>query len=438
MIGDRAHEALIHEAEQSVVDNLIGTDAGFHGVYTVVGLRPEHFRSKPLGTIYEAMHAVYDRDGGFDRTAALETARRMGVHDPDGLVGATLMTAYARAGDLPRRAAMVRDAFIERRTATLLAEHQASGEDPQAKLETAISALSELQASEATSGPRRVGEIASEVIEEATAKKTEGLAGLATGLDHLDKWLDGYQGGRVYVIGARPGMGKSTFANTLSLGAAERGAKVGIWNLEMGESEVTQRFISTLSAVSTRRFMRGALSPGTIERLLRAGQKLHDVNLWVDDTADLSMSDIRARVRRLHRKVGLDLVVVDYLQLLRKNPKLSETAQIGEISRGLKVLAKGLNIPIIVLSQLNRAAETRSTTVASKRPQLSDLRQSGDIEQDADVVMLLFREDYYDPDSPRAGITEVLIPKHRGGAQAHEGDIDLVTDFESFRLTEPT
>ncbi|WP_346891971.1 replicative DNA helicase [Clostridium sp. UBA3887] len=241
-------------------------------------------------------------------------------------------------------------------------------------------------------------------------KNGSRILGKTTGFKSLDNTISGLNKGDFIVIAARPSMGKTAFA--LNIGqATSREGNVGIFSLEMPEEQLMQRFLSARCLIPFQTIKTGKLSPAEFERISTGAADLANRNIFIDDNST-SLSDIKARCRSLKKKHGLDVVIIDYLQLLETSEKTySREQEIAKISRELKKMAKKLEVTVIALSQLSRAPEQR----ADKRPMLSDLRESGSIEQDADVVMFLYRDEYYDEDSSNKGISEVIIGKNRNG-----------------------
>jgi replicative DNA helicase len=216
------------------------------------------------------------------------------------------------------------------------------------------------------------------------------------------------------VLAARPSMGKSTLATNIAENAAiEHGKPVALFSLEMSETELAHRFIASQAKVSSDELRKGRVKADRWPKVLRAVEKLAAAPIFIDDSSDIGVLEMRAKARRLHaRHGGLGLIVVDYLQLVRPDGRSdSRVEQVGQISRGLKILARELDIPVVAVSQLSRAVESRHPPV----PMLSDLRESGQLEQDADVVMFVYREEYYDQESERLGEADIIFAKHRNG-----------------------
>jgi replicative DNA helicase len=207
-------------------------------------------------------------------------------------------------------------------------------------------------------------------------------------------------------------MGKTAFALGVAYGAAvQHGRSVGIFSLEMSADQLVQRLLATETGVDSHRLRLGMIDDTEWDRISRAFGRLSEAKIFIDDAANASIMDVRSKARRLQAESGLDLIIIDYLQLMSGKRSENRVQEISEISRGLKGLARELNIPVIALSQLSRAVETR----ADHRPMLSDLRESGSIEQDADIVMFIYREEKYDENSDKKGIAELIVAKHRNG-----------------------
>ena len=256
-----------------------------------------------------------------------------------------------------------------------------------------------------------------ERIEEIENQGT-GLSGLATHFLDLDSILAGLQDGNLVVIAARPSMGKSSLALNIATNVSKEKKVTAFFSLEMTKEELVQRVLFSEAKVTSGDARKGQLGPEKWSRVVEAASKVNNMPLYFDDASVITVTDIRAKSRRLKASKGLDLIVVDYLQLMQGLSGDNRQQEIAEISRNLKNLARELKVPILALSQLNRAAEARE----DKRPRLGDLRESGAIEQDADIVMMLYRDDYYNPATERPGVAEVNIVKHRSGST---GKVDL-------------
>ncbi len=242
-----------------------------------------------------------------------------------------------------------------------------------------------------------------------------GITGVPTGLTDLDEKTSGLQPSDMIVLAARPGMGKTSLAlNIAENVAVEAGLPVAVFSMEMPGTQLATRFLSSVGRIDQHKIRTGKLTDEEWQRLTYALGKLHEAPIFIDETPGLNPTDLRARCRRLHRQCGrLGLIVIDYLQLMTSLKESdNRSAELSEISRSVKSLAKELHVPIIALSQLNRSLEQRP----NKRPVASDLRESGAIEQDADIIMFIYRDEIYNPDSPDKGMAELIISKHRNGS----------------------
>ncbi|MCL5047724.1 MAG: replicative DNA helicase [Firmicutes bacterium] len=247
---------------------------------------------------------------------------------------------------------------------------------------------------------------------EELAGRTEAITGIPTGYIDLDEHLAGLQASNLVVVGARPSMGKTAFALGIAAHAAIKGEKVLFFSLEMSHLEIAQRVLAAEARVDAGRMRSGRLTQDDFGKINQAIGRLGEAPLYIDDNPNVTIMDIRAKARRIKSRSDLSLVIVDYLQLMTgRNNAENRQVEISEISRGLKILARELNIPVVALSQLSRNLEARN----DKRPMLSDLRESGAIEQDADVVMFIYRDEVYHPDSIDKGMAEVIVAKHRNG-----------------------
>lgn len=244
------------------------------------------------------------------------------------------------------------------------------------------------------------------------SRHQEDVMGVPTGFIDLDRMLGGLQRSDLLIVAARPGMGKSSWLNSVVMNAARMNQRVALFSLEMSNEQLVQRFVSAETNIPSHKLREGKLDEKDWSQFVAATQYIGTLPIYMDDTPALSTSDLRSKARRLHLEFGLDLIVIDYLQLMT-TPYRSENRvqEISYISRSLKQLARELNVPVVSAAQLSRAVEQRN----DKRPQLSDLRESGSIEQDSDVVMFIYRDAYYNPDSPEGNKAEIHIAKHRNG-----------------------
>jgi replicative DNA helicase len=289
---------------------------------------------------------------------------------------------------------------------------QGSPEETLAAIQDALLALEE----DSTDDAIPLSDLLSEHFAhlEAIAKTDRKLAGMASRFVDLDKLLSGFEPSQLTIIAGRPSMGKTAFALNLMVGFAEEQPKLAslFFSLEMAKMELVTRLIAHHTRINGHKLKTSDLTDVEWKEVLAAHQHLANYNMYVDDKADLSVADIRARARRLHRKKGLSAVFVDYIQLVKPQKSYDmRDREVAEVSKGLKNLAKELQIPVIALAQLNRNVESRQ----DKRPGLADLRESGSIEQDADICLFLYRDEYYNANSPDIGIVELLTRKNRNG-----------------------
>lgn len=266
------------------------------------------------------------------------------------------------------------------------------------------------------------------------ASKNQEVTGIATGFPTLDKMTSGFQPGDFIILAARPSMGKTAFSLNLALTAAMKHKKsVAYFSVEMGKEQLMMRVLASEAKVNMSDIRIGRLKDSDWPRLIDKASTLADTMLFIDDTSSISPYEIRSKSRRLKSQFGLDLIVIDYLQIMGLPMKVeSRERAVAEISKSLKSIAKELRVPVVALSQLNRGVEGR--TGEMKKPVLSDLRESGSIEQDADLIMMLYREEYYDPENPEIkGQADLLIRKHRNGPV---GDIKLKWQAQYGQFTE--
>src|SRR5436190_960392 len=279
----------------------------------------------------------------------------------------------------------------------------------------------ELSQSRVTTEFSHIEDLLKESFERITALYEAGadVTGVPSGFRDLDRLTSGFQPGNLVIVAARPSMGKSALGLCIAANLALRHeTPIALFTLEMSKSEVTQRLLCSEAKVESQRLRTGKLSQDDWPRLVAAGDKLMKAPIWVDDTGSINMMEIRSKARRLKSKEpSLGLIIVDYLQLMTSGTTVENRVQeVSQISRQLKVLARDLDTPILAMSQLSRAVEQRH----DKRPILSDLRESGSIEQDADLVMFVYRDEYYNEDTDQQGLAEIILSKHRNGPTGTE------------------
>jgi replicative DNA helicase len=254
--------------------------------------------------------------------------------------------------------------------------------------------------------------------------------GVPTGFASLDGKLSGFQPSDLVILAARPSMGKTALAMNIAVNAARSGKTVGIFSLEMSKEQLVDRLFASMLGVDSWKLQQGKLDDSDFQNMGPIMDEMSKANIFIDDSSASSMPEFRTKARRLQMEHGLDMLIIDYLQLMSTNNASyagNRVQEISEISRTIKQIARELHIPILALSQLSRAVEARP----DKSPQLSDLRESGSIEQDADIVMMMYREDYYNEDSDRQGIADIFIRKHRNGPT---GRVELLFKKEQMRF----
>jgi replicative DNA helicase len=409
------------EAEESVLGAvMLSSEAANIALETLMA---DDFYVPAHQMIWEAITALYDGDQPIDPITVNDWLRRQGNLDRvGGLATITrLMEGVPSTSNVDYYVGIVDDNSARR--SLLRAGSEVGALALRGDLEIAH-VLDSAEAEVFAVADRRIGaglesvgsllNTTLERIEEVGAAGSE-ITGLPTGFTDLDRLLAGLHPANLIVIAARPSMGKSTLAINMATHIATLGEPVAVFTLEMSREEVVQRLLSSLASVDSAKIRTGQLDADRWQRLSAASAKLYDMPFYVDDSHDLTVTSIRAKCRRLKHGKGLGLVVVDYLQLMQ-GPRRAENRQqeIADISRSLKSLARELKVPVIAVSQLNRQLEQRE----NKRPRLGDLRESGAIEQDADVVMFIYRADFYDPGNAEyAGVAEVEVAKHRAGAR---------------------
>ena len=321
--------------------------------------------------------------------------------------------AYA---DIIKEKSIMRE-LINISNRTVQAVHQSEQGDVKEvldKAESEIFGISSLSA--ANDGLQKIGPVVNSYIETVYSKKnSDEVDYLLTGYSEFDKLVSGLQKSDLIIIAGRPSMGKTAFAMNIAQDIVfKQKKKVGFFSLEMSAQSIALRMLSSLSSVSQQKIRTGdyEASPKDTKQVTSAIEMMHDCDFYIDDTAAISPMDLRSRARRMKRESGIDMIIVDYLQLM-SIPQYSENRvnEIAEVTRSLKAIAKELDLPVIALSQLNRGVETRN----DKRPFLSDLRESGSIEQDADLIIFLYRDEVYDPNTDQKNIAEIRVEKHRNG-----------------------
>jgi replicative DNA helicase len=407
------------EAEKAVLSAILLENDAVHAVYTEV--KPDDFYHPAHRTLYEAMIALKDANLPVDLHTLSDHLNGKKLLDAIGgpVALAELSDYEATAANVLHHARIVHDKATKRRLISVATEIVELGYDGSEQagplLDAAESRIFEI--TQATSRPsfRSLHDEMQDTFDYVEALMSRGgeLTGLPTGYADLDEMTGGLQPGELIIIAARPSMGKTALALNIARNAAvDHGKKVAVFSLEMTTRSLVLRLLAAEARIDSSAFRRGFIAHNDHTRLVNAAGRLANAHIWIDDGSAATLLEIKAKSRRLKAERGLDLVVVDYLQLAHCDGHAERREQeISEISRGLKGLAKELDIPVLTLSQLNRGPEAR----ADKRPMLADLRESGAIEQDADLIGFIYRDEVYNKDSDDEGIAELIISKQRNG-----------------------
>jgi replicative DNA helicase len=417
------------DAERSVLGSILLDSASLSFVVPV--LRQEDFFPDTHRRIFRAMLELYQRSAEIDTlTLKEELDREGGVEKAGGAAYlASLVDAVPDVANVEHYARIVKEKSTLRRLIQagqrLVRQGLAQEQDAEALLGTATGEIFDIAEDAIRGGFTPIGQIVKhnlEIIEEARNRQGM-LSGLPTGYTELDRMTSGLQPTDLILIAARPSVGKTSFALNLAQHVAFReGRSVGFFSLEMSKEQIGFRVLCSEADVDAKKVRDGYASREATVRLVTAQTKIAGASFYLDDGAALSVPEMRAKAQRLKREKGLDLIIVDYLQLMMGHGRFdNRTQEVSQISRGLKLLAKELHVPIVALSQLSRQPEQRKGEL--RKPQLADLRDSGSLEQDADVVVFLYREELYDRDTERKGIADVIIAKQRNGPT---GDFPLV------------
>jgi replicative DNA helicase len=411
-------------AEQSVLGGMLLSKDAIADVVEVV--RATDFYKPAHQTIFDVVVDLYGKGEPADPITVSAELTRLGEI---GRVGGapylhTLLSSVPTAANAGFYARIVAEQAVLRRlveagTRIVQLGYGASGaggvDDTVDRAQQAIYDVTERRSSEDYTLLEQLMQPTMDELE-AIGSRGGSMSGVPTGFVDLDGLTNGLHPGQLIVIAGRPGLGKSTLGLDIARAASVKsGLPSAIFSLEMSKTEITMRLLSAEARVPLHHMRSGTMTDDDWNRLARRMGEVAEAPLYIDDSPNLTMMEIRAKARRLRQRNDLRLIVIDYLQLMSGNKKAeSRQQEVSELSRSLKLLAKELEIPVIAMSQLNRGAEQRT----DKKPQIADLRESGSIEQDADMVILLHREDAYEKESPRAGEADFIVAKHRNGPTA--------------------
>lgn len=385
-------------------------------------LRPDAFYRTQNRWIYEAILRLSDRREPVDLITLTEELRRLEQLEDIGgeAYVINLINMVPTAINAPNYGRLVEAAAIRRKlvsAASAIANlAYDEKEDINVVIDRSEQTLFSISEERTTRDLVPIRQIAGEYLDriQELRERGEDFVGIPTGFTELDRLLGGLNKSDLIIVAARPGMGKTSLQNAIALTAANKyGKRIAMFNLEMSGEQLVQRMIAAETRIDSQRLRRGQLAEHEMPIFMEAVGRLSETRIFIDDTPSISPNQLRTKCRRLYAEHGLDLVMIDYLQLMQAERATNNRVQeISEISRGLKGLARELNVPVIAAAQLSRAVEQRQ----EKRPLLSDLRDSGSIEQDADIVMFIYRDEYYNPDTTeRPNIAELNIAKHRNG-----------------------
>ena len=406
------------EAEQAVLGSIL---IDSRCVAEVIGiLKPEDFYLRQNREVYETIYTMFNFSQTIDPVTVLNKMRELGYHNDNSRDYITqLMQITPTAANAARYAAIVRDQAMLRGLVQAADEISQTVYSqvgtPAEMLESAEKKIYALRKGERGDSLEHIGTILYKVFDRLTelSQSDSLIPGMSTGLHDLDMKINGLNKSDLLLVAARPAMGKSAFALNLAVNVAKKYKKtVAVFNLEMSREQLAIRLLASESFIDMQKLTTGKLSEEEWVKLCMGSSALSQADIRIDDNPSVTVADINAKCRRLD---NLGLVVIDYLQLMQGSGygKASDNrvTVVGEISRALKIMAKELNVPVVCLSQLSRAVESRT----DKRPILSDLRESGSIEQDADSVMFLYRDEYYNKDSEDKGLAECIVAKNRHG-----------------------
>ncbi|MCD7828787.1 MAG: replicative DNA helicase [Clostridiales bacterium] len=414
------------EAEQAVLGSIL-LDPSCLSAVTVI-LRPEHFYLPQHRSIFSTIIALDASKGGkIDALLVLDALRKEGSYDDES--GKTYLMQLSKAvpstANVESYAKIVREKFYVRSliiaSGEITEEAVNSEQSADELLDMAEQKIYDIRRGKNITGPAKISDIISTVYQElynlSTLDKDE-YAGFNTGFSELDKKITGLNRSDLIIVGARPAMGKTSFALNIARNVSVYAKKrVLFFSLEMSKEQLAQRVLSTEARVESTKFRTGKIAPEEWQHIAEASMFLADVELYFDDTSSITVPEMKARARQLK---NVDCIVIDYLQLMKSSKRTDNRVQeVSDITRELKMMAKDLNIPVVTCAQLARRTETEKGR--SKRPQLSDLRESGSIEQDADIVLMLYRENYYNdsadtpPEEIQIDDAELIIAKNRHG-----------------------
>lgn len=423
------------EAEMSLLGSMIVDPKVIAEVIGVVA-HADDFAKPSHGTIFQHMIALYETTATMEIVSLVQRLTDHGLLDDvggsqylielaEGVPTAANAVEYAR---LVREKATMRE--LIRAAGEILVDAHQSRQDPAIVLGEAEQRIFQIAQRRESRAAVSLKELLDEVMKSLEQNEGRHITGIPTGYDELDEMLSGFQKGEVIILAARPSMGKTAFALNVTEQMAAGGKGVAFFSLEMGKQQLVQRLLCAKAGIDGQRLRKNMLQREDTHRLIAACDQMQSTPIFIDDSPGLTLLQMRSKARRMKERFGIEGVVIDYLQLMSSGTRVeSRQVEVSEISRGVKAMARELDVPVLCLSQLNRASEGRD----GHRPRMSDLRESGSIEQDADVVLMLHREEYYHLNDPnwaeanpdKRNIAEVIVAKQRNGPT---GTVRLVWD----------
>jgi replicative DNA helicase len=424
------------EAEQSVLGGILLDSGGLPAALEV--LKGDEFYRDAHRAIFAAIQELFERNATIDLLTVCDHLTQKNLLESVGGAAylASLVEAVPSASNVAAYARIVSDKALLRRLIQVSAEITswcyAGGKRIEEILDQAETVIFSLAERRVRSGYHPIKDVVKKSIQiiEELYDRREMVTGVATHYRDLDKLTAGFQASDLIIIAGRPSMGKTAFAlNIARNSAVESRVPVGVFSLEMSKEQLAMRLLCAEARVNSQKIRSGFLSQDDCAKLITAAGHFSDVPILIDDTPAMTTLELRAKARRMKAEMDVGMIVVDYLQLMRGRSGIDHREQeISDISRSLKALAKELNIPVVALSQLNRKVEERS----NKRPILSDLRESGAIEQDADVILFIYRDEAYNPHSADAGIAEISIGKQRNGPSGIDIKLAYIKEYTRF------
>ena len=422
MLNDRIPPQAV-DLEEAVLGAIMLESSALISVADI--LKPETFYKEAHQRIYAAIQNLSERSEGVDSLTVMQELKRLETLDiiGGGYYLSQLTSKVSSAVNIEEHAHIIVQKYIQREliriSSDIIQKSYEDSTDVFELLDEAGQGIFNITLNNIKQQAKDLNILLSEArnkLVEASESETS-LTGVPSGFTEIDRITGGWQNSDLIIVAARPGAGKSSFAISMAKNIIDFDIPVGVFSLEMSALQLVQRLISSCSDIDSNRFKRGNISAGDLIQIDNGIKQLIDKKLYIDDTASISLMELRAKARRLKEQFGVKLIIIDYLQLMVGNQKGNREQEVGSITRGLKALAKDLDMPIIAIAQLSREVEKRT----NKRPILSDIRESGAAEADADIVTFIYRPEYYGitedaQGNSTQGVAEIIIAKHRNGA----------------------